>query len=141
VHLPERREDWGSSHAAAPPEQEVLDRYLDAWERRDLDSLAELLKEDVRLSMPPTPAWVLGRADVLRFFVNYPWRPGTRRHVRVATRANRLPAYAIFQEDSPGAPAEPFGLEVIRIEDGLIAGLDYFLQPELIERFTIDAPA
>jgi hypothetical protein len=41
----------------------------------------------------------------------------------------------------PDAPPEPFGIEVLRIEDGLIAEIHYFLQPELIGRFAIAPPA
>src|SRR5262249_12656357 len=54
-HLPERREDWRRSRLADPREREVLARYLGAWERTDPRALAALLKEDVRLSMPPSP--------------------------------------------------------------------------------------
>jgi RNA polymerase sigma-70 factor (ECF subfamily) len=99
------------------------------------------LKEDVRLSMPPSPAWCFGRDAVARFFAAYPWRPSARRHLHVATRANRQPAFAVFLAGAPSAPPEPFAIEVLRIEDGLIADIDYFLQPELVERFAIAPPA
>jgi RNA polymerase sigma-70 factor (ECF subfamily) len=140
-YLPARREDWRRSRLADPREREVLARYLDAWERTDARALAALLKEDVRLSMPPSPAWCFGRDAVGRFFAAYPWRPSARRHLHVATRANRQPAFAVFLEGAPGAPPEPFAIEVLRIEDGLIADIDYFLQPELVERFAIAPPA
>jgi hypothetical protein len=58
----------------------------------------------------------------------------------VATRANRQPAFAVFLEGAPGAPPEPFAIEVLRIADGRIADIDYFLQPELVERFAITPP-
>jgi len=139
-YLPERREDWRRSRLANPREREVLARYLDAWERTDARALAALLKEDVRLSMPPSPAWCFGRDAVARFFAAYPWSPSARRHLHVATRANRQPAFAVFLEGASGAPAEPFAVEVLRIEDGLIADIDNFLQPELLERFAIAPP-
>ncbi|HEX4527489.1 MAG TPA: RNA polymerase subunit sigma-70 [Gaiellaceae bacterium] len=139
-HLPERREDWRRSPVADPREREVLARYLEAWERTDARALVALLKEDVRLSMPPSPAWCFGRDAVARFFAAYPWRPRARRHLHVATRANRQPAYAVFLEGASGTPPEPFAIEVLRIEDGLIADIDFFLQPELIERFAIARP-
>ena len=140
-HLPERREDWRPSRPADPREREVLARYLAAWERTDTQALAALLREDVRLSMPPSPLWCLGRDAVARFFAAYPWRPSARRHLHVPTRANRQPAFAVFLEGTAGAPPEPFAIEVLRIEDGLITDLDYFLQPELLERFAVAPPA
>ena len=140
-HLPERRDDWRSSPGADSREREALARYMDAWKRTDVDALAALLKEDAHLTMPPSSAWVFGRDAIARFFTNYPFRPTARPHVHVPTRANRQPAYAVFLQDEPGAPAEPFALEVLRIEDGLIAEIHYFLQPELLGRFAVAPPA
>jgi RNA polymerase sigma-70 factor (ECF subfamily) len=140
-HLPERREDWHGSPPADSREREVLARYLDAWDRTDPSALAAVLKDDVRLSMPPSSAWCFGRDAVARFFEAYPWRPSERRHLHVPTRANRQPAFAVFLEGPTGAPPEPFSVEVLRIEDGLIAEIDHFLQPDLLERFAIAPPA
>ena len=135
LHLPERRDDWHRPQSPDRVEQEVLARYMDAWKRTDVQALAALLKEDAHLTMPPSPAWVFGREGIARFFANYPFRPSARRHLHVPTRANRQPAYAVFLQREPGAAPEPFALEVLRIEDGLIAEIHYFLQPELLGRF------
>ena len=140
-HLPERRDDWHAEHASDPVEQEVLARYMDAWKRTDVHALAALLKEDAHLTMPPSPAWVFGRDAIARFFAKYPFRPTARTHLHVPTRANRQPAYAVFLKSEADAPPEPFALEVLRIEDGLIAEIHYFLQPELLGRFAISPPA
>jgi hypothetical protein len=60
----------------------------------------------------------------------------------VPTRANRQPAYAVFlQAAEPGAPPDPFAVEVLRIQDGLIAEIHYFLQQELLGRFAVAPPA
>lgn len=140
-HLPERRDDWRAAPASDPVEQDVLERYMEAWKRTDVQALAALLKEDAHLTMPPSPAWVFGRDAIARFFANYPFRPTARRHLHVPTRANRQPAYAVFLQGEPGAPPSPFALEVLRIEDGLIAEIHYFLQPELLGRFSVAPPA
>ena len=141
-HLPERRDDWRRSNPADPVEQEVLARYLDAWKRTDVHALAAILKEDAQLTMPPSPFWVSGRDAITRFFTNYPFSPTARQHLQVPTRANRQPAYAVFlRRTKRGAPPKPFALEVLRIENGLIAELHYFLQPELLGRFAVEPPA
>jgi RNA polymerase sigma-70 factor, ECF subfamily len=125
-----------------PREREVLERYIDAWERTDSDALAALLKEDAQLTMPPSPAWVFGRDAIASFFARYPFAPTAPRHLHVPTRANRQPAYAVFlQAAEPGASPEPFAVEVLRIEGGLIAEIHYFLQPELLGRFAVARPA
>jgi len=119
----------------------VLMRYMDAWKRTDLNALAALLKEDAQLTMPPTPGWFFGRDAILRFYARYPFRVGASEHLHTPTRANRQPAHAVWRRVQPDAPPEPFGIEVLRIEDGLIAEIHYFLQPELIGRFAIAPPA
>jgi RNA polymerase sigma-70 factor (ECF subfamily) len=140
-HLPERREAWQRSRPADPLEGAVLARYLEAWKRTDIEALTAVLTEDARLTMPPSARWCFGRDAVGRFFAAYPFRPSARKHLHVPTRANRQPAFAVFLEGKDGAAPEPFALEVLRIEDGLIAEIDIFLQPKLLERFAVLPPA
>jgi RNA polymerase sigma-70 factor, ECF subfamily len=140
-HLPQRRDEWHREHRTDPREQEVLERYMDAWKRTDVNALAALLKEDARLTMPPTPGWFFGRDAILRFYARYPFRVAASEHLHAPTRANRQPAHALWRRVKPGAPAEPFGIEVLRIEDGLIAEIHYFLLPYLVERFAVAPPA
>lgn len=140
-HLPEHRLEWRRSRPADASERAVLSQYMDAWKRTDVDALVALLKEDARLTMPPTPAWYAGRAAIGRFFANYPFSPAARPHLHVPTRANRQPAFAVFIRPTPSAAPRPFALEVLRIEDRLIEEIDYFLQPELLERFAVTPPA
>lgn len=138
--LPERRDEWRRPDPDAH-EQEVLARYMEAWRRTDVQALAALLKEDAQLTMPPSPAWFFGRDAIARFYARYPFRPAASKHLHVPTRANRQPAYAVWRQVEAEAPPEPFAIEVLRIEDGLIAELHYFLLPELLERFAVAPPA
>jgi RNA polymerase sigma-70 factor (ECF subfamily) len=140
-HLPEQRLEWRRSRPPDPGERAVLAQYMDAWERTDVDALVALLKEDARLTMPPTPAWYAGREAIGRFFAHYPFSPSARPHLHVPTRANRQPAFAVFIRPAPDAAPRPFALEVLRIGDGLIEEIDYFLRPELPERFAVTPPA
>ena len=63
--LPERRTEWAPSSEPSEEERELLRRYVDAHERADADALAELLREDARLTMPPHPTWYAGREAIL----------------------------------------------------------------------------
>ena len=140
-HLPERRNDWQRSEPDDPRDEEVLERYMDAWKRTDVHALAALLKEDAELTMPPSPAWVFGRDAIAHFYARYPFRPTASKHLHVPTRANRQPAYAVWRQVEAGAAPEPFAIEVLRIEDGLIAEIHYFMLPALFERFAVAPPA
>jgi RNA polymerase sigma-70 factor (ECF subfamily) len=140
-HLPERRTEWTRTRTPDAEEQSLLERYMDAWSRTDVDALVALLADGARLAMPPTPAWYSGREAIAAFFANLPFRPSAIPHIHVPTRANRQPAFAVFLAGDPGTAPRPFALEVLRLEDGLIAEIDIFLQPELIKHFAVSAPA
>ena len=75
--LGERRSEWAPSSEPSQDERELLRRYVDAHERADADALAALLREDVRLTMPPHPVWYDGREAVV---IAVP--PGIRPRVR-----------------------------------------------------------
>jgi RNA polymerase sigma-70 factor (ECF subfamily) len=138
-HLPERRLDSAGGTPAAAAERVLLERYVEAWHRADVDSLVALLREDAKLAMPPTPAWYDGRESVRAFLVNHPLGSGSPRHVHVPTRANRQPAFAVFLVDEQGT--RPVGVEVLRIENGAIAEIQIFRDPRLVERFGVTPPA
>jgi RNA polymerase sigma-70 factor (ECF subfamily) len=137
--LPPRRLEWVRSDTRDAEERLLLQRYMDAWNRADVDGLVALLKEDARFAMPPMPAWYEGREAIGVFLANYPLSPAWPLHIHVPTRANRQPAFAVFFPGDHGAAPRPVGVEVLRIEDGLIAEIDAFLQPELLERFAVTA--
>ncbi len=95
-----------------------------AWEARDVDAFVGLLTDDVRLSMPPLPAWFDGVAAVREFLVERmfatPWR------LRI-TEANGQPALWCWQADASGH--HPGGLTVLTVRDGRVAALTCFLAP------------
>jgi RNA polymerase sigma-70 factor (ECF subfamily) len=139
--LPSDRVDWARQRIPDPGEQVLLRRYVEAWERSDVDGLVALLAEDARFAMPPMAAWYEGRDAIGTFLAGYPLSARFPRHIHVPTRANRQPAFGVFFEGERGSPPRPVGVEVLRIERGLIAEIDVFLQPELIEWFGITPPA
>ena len=138
--LPERRTEWPRNAAAQAAERRLLDRYMGAWHRIDVDGIVALLKEEARLVMPPLPAWFEGRGAIGTFLSRLPLGPGVPRHIHVPTRANRQPAFAVFLEGDGGAPPRPLAVEVLGIEDGLIAEIDIFLEPRLVAAFAVSPP-
>jgi RNA polymerase sigma-70 factor (ECF subfamily) len=140
-HLPKERVHWQRTEAPDADERALLQRYVEAWKRSDVDGLVALLAEDARFAMPPMAAWYEGRDAIGTFLAGYPLAPTFPHHIHVPTRANRHPAFGVFLAGERGAPPRPIGVEVLRIDRGLIAEIDIFLQPELVERFAITPPA
>src|SRR4029079_1776034 len=85
--LPERRTEWARATAPTEAERELLRRYLDAHERADAEALAELLRDDARLTMPPTPSWYDGR-DAIMTAQQQGWDPAFGQLRGVVTAAN-----------------------------------------------------
>ena len=81
---------------AEPDRRALLDRFAAAIEDADASALAELLREDVALEMPPVLTWFTGRKAVVRFVAaSFLSEPGALR--LVAVEANGQPAFAVYQ--------------------------------------------
>ena len=115
-------------------QRQVLDRFVDAWQRCDIDALAAVLREDVILSMPPELITITGRAQVTRFFATVP-AGGRLDTIRlVATRANGHPALAAYLP-SETDHCRGYGIMVFTTVDDGIATITGFPSPDLFARF------
>jgi len=106
---------------------------MEAFERHDDRQLVALLREDVRLAMPPHPTWYAGREAVAAFLASVAFGPGSEPHRFVPTRANRQPAFGVYRGD--GADARPFAINLVEIKSGLVADMHFFKYPELFPAF------
>jgi RNA polymerase sigma-70 factor, ECF subfamily len=122
----------GAAAADSEAEQELLDRYVDAFERYDMDALVALLHEDATFSMPPYPLWLHGRAQVRAWLLGQGIGCQGSRVLKVA--ANGGPAFATYRPAGPSSH-EPFALVVMKVEDGKVADLCHYLYPELFPAF------
>jgi RNA polymerase sigma-70 factor, ECF subfamily len=105
---------------------ELLARYVEAFERYDMDALTQLIHEDATQSMPPYDLWLSGRDDIFRWWVG----PGIGcRGSRVipTTAANGAPAFGQYKPSPTGDGYEPWALQVLEIADGRIVELTFFL--------------
>jgi RNA polymerase sigma-70 factor (ECF subfamily) len=105
---------------------ELLARYVDAFERYDMDALTALIHEDATQSMPPYDLWLSGRDDILSWWVG----PGAGcRGSRVipTLTANGAPAFGQYKPNPTGEGYEPWALQVLEISDGRIVEFTFFL--------------
>jgi RNA polymerase sigma-70 factor (ECF subfamily) len=116
-----------AARAAAPLDdagRALLGRYVDAFERYDMDALTALLHEDAVWNMPPYDLWLQTHLDIRRWCLG----PGIgcRGSRLIATTANGSPAFGQYKPSAEGG-LEPWSLQVIEIADGRIAGITFFL--------------
>ena len=103
----------------------LLSRYVDAFERYDMDSLTALLHEDASWSMPPYELWLQTNEDIVRWCLG----PGIacRGSRLVPTMANGSPAFGHYKPSGPGGRHEPWSLQVLELSAGRISGITFFL--------------
>jgi RNA polymerase sigma-70 factor (ECF subfamily) len=106
-------------------ERATVERYIAAWDAADVAALAALLKEDVEMTMPPTPSWYRGRDAVAAFFTAHFTRFPAGRLRLALTRANAAPALAVYDGDVP------FALKVLDIDHAGIRAINGFTDPSL----------
>jgi RNA polymerase sigma-70 factor (ECF subfamily) len=104
---------------------ELLERYVDAFERYDIERLVSLLHEDAVQSMPPFAMWIRGAAHIGRFMVE-PGPSACRGSRLVPTSANGSPAFGQYRPDPTGGYT-PWALQVLEISGGKVTGMSWFL--------------
>jgi RNA polymerase sigma-70 factor (ECF subfamily) len=134
--LPGRRAEWTPAPASNEEERELLRRYLDAHDRGDVNALAELLREDARLTMPPHAVWFDGREAILIASAKG-FDPDFGELRGVATGANLQPAVAHYLRPPGASDFRPLALDVLRVEGGRVAEISSFVFPELFPAFDL----
>jgi RNA polymerase sigma-70 factor (ECF subfamily) len=120
----------GGRPAALDVDQaELLTRYVDAFERYDMDSLVNLLHRDAVMSMPPFQMWLQGARDIVTWMVQ-PGPSACRGSKLIATRANGCPAFAQYRPDHDNGGHNAWGLQVLEVSGGRIVGYNVFLDVE-----------
>ena len=110
---------------------DLLDRYVDAFERYDMDALTSLIHQDATQSMPPFDLWLRGRDDIFTWW----YGPGIGcqgSRVIPTVAANGSPAFGQYKPSESGEGYEPWALQVLEIEDGKIVELSFFLDTEAL---------
>jgi RNA polymerase sigma-70 factor (ECF subfamily) len=112
-------------------DQAFLARYVDAFERYDMDALSALIHEDATQSMPPFDMWLAGREDIFKWWVG-PGNGCRGSRVIPTVSANGSPAFGQYKPATDGDGYEPWALQVLEIENGRIGELTFFLNTETL---------
>ncbi len=110
----------------------LLQAFLSAWESRDVTAMVDLLADDVHFTMPPLPAWFIGREFVRKFFAERvfqtPWR-------LQPLRGNGQPGFACYLKQAGDNRFRPGGVVLLRVSNDRIAAIDSFLDAAVCRRF------
>ena len=115
----------------------LLARYVDAFERYDMDKLTALLRDDATWNMPPYDLWLQTHRDIVAWCIG----PGfaCRGSRLVVTAANGSPAFGQYKPDPKGG-YEPWSLQVLELSGDRISGITFFLDtPNFFPLFGLPA--
>lgn len=130
---------WPEGRTVPPidaAQQQLLVRYLKAWESHDADGFGALLKEDASVVMPPWLEWYVGRETIRAFFAKQ-WQTCAGLRLR-PTGANGQPAFGVYERAADGRFAA-HSLHVITFAGAEISTVTLFHEPKLFRAFGLPA--
>jgi RNA polymerase sigma-70 factor, ECF subfamily len=139
-HLPEQSQQATLRSVGDDGIRELVERYVDAWERGDVDAVAAMLAEDAAIAMPPMASWFRG-AGVLVFLRDWAFSgrvygaEGKRRVRVLPVRASGQPAFGTYSWDPERERYLPTVLQVLTLRGDRIEEITGFVTPEIFARF------
>jgi RNA polymerase sigma-70 factor (ECF subfamily) len=130
-------EDAVTLDALDADQKVLLDKYVDAFWRKDVATLATLLAEDALWEMPPFANWYVGAQNIANL-VDTQCPGGVNDMPMVATVANGQPAFGLYMR-SPEGDFVPFHLQVISLVGDKVRHVGAFFDPRLFPTFGLPA--
>jgi RNA polymerase sigma-70 factor (ECF subfamily) len=128
--LPEASQQTTLRALGDPAVRELVNRYIDAWERGDVTALSAMLAEDATFTMPPYAMWWRGR-DVIAAFA------AEAVHRYVPTRANGQAANAAYRWNPETGQYHAEALEVLTLHGTQVKEMTAFITPQLFPHFCL----
>jgi RNA polymerase sigma-70 factor, ECF subfamily len=126
--------------------REIVETYVDAWERGDADTIAAMLADEAIIAMPPMPTWFRGRDAVHAFLTDWAFakrwaaarsrfEAGARRVRLIPVRASGQLAFGSYSWNEERGAYTPTALQVLTMDGARIAEIDGFVTPDAFSRF------
>jgi RNA polymerase sigma-70 factor (ECF subfamily) len=112
----------------------VVDGYVDAWQRDDVEALAGMLTEESVFAMPPYATWFRGREAIAEFLRAFPMSEGNRWRL-VPARANGQLAFGHYEWREERGAFVAHAIDVLTLRGDRIAEIIAFMDPDAFSRF------
>jgi RNA polymerase sigma-70 factor (ECF subfamily) len=138
ARLPERSQQATLRALGDDALREIVDAFVVAWERGDVEAVAAMLAQEAIIAMPPMPTWYQGRDAVAAFLRRSPLAPSLRWRV-VPARASAQLAFAFYLWSEEMGAFAAHDILVLTIHGARIAELTAFLEPAAFRHFGLPA--
>jgi RNA polymerase sigma-70 factor, ECF subfamily len=139
--VPERSQQTTLQALGDDEVKRVVTRYVDAWERNDVEAFAAMLTEDATFAMPPLASWYQGREAIRQWAIGWPLS-GTWRWRALPTQANGQIALGFYAYNEDERGYRPFALNVLTLRGAQVSDVTAFIArsaepkaPEVFERY------
>jgi RNA polymerase sigma-70 factor, ECF subfamily len=126
TRLPDRTQQTTLRTLGDDRVRELAQRYIDAWERADVDAILGMLADDATFTMPPLPTWYRGHAAIAGFLTRYALQDRWR---LLPARANGQLAFGAYAWDEEEGRYTPLSLDVITLHGTKATGVTSFVTP------------
>jgi len=117
----------------SPAQLQLLDRYVDAFWRKDVDTIVSLLTAEATWDMPPFTSWFKG-PDAIGWLIGNECPGGAHDMPMLETRANGQPAYGLYMR-TPTGDFVPFQLQVLELDGDRVKHVTAFFDHALFTTF------
>jgi RNA polymerase sigma-70 factor (ECF subfamily) len=107
--------------------RQVVERYIDAWERGEVNAILAMLAEDATFAMPPLSTWYHGRDAIAVFLTRFALRDRWR---LIPTRANGQPAFGAYAWEPNNRRYTPLSLDVLTLAGTQATDITSFVTPQ-----------
>ena len=114
--------------------RKIVNRFADAWEHNDVDTVVAMLADCARMTMPPWPSWYKGRDAIATFLRSWPLSLRKRWRL-IPTGANGQAAVAGYLWDEQTSTFRPETIIVLTLRDARLEEITAFRSPELFPPF------
>jgi RNA polymerase sigma-70 factor (ECF subfamily) len=137
ARLPERSQQKTLRSLDDGDLKRVVEGFVDAWERADVDAIVSMLARDAVFAMPPEPTWFAGRDAVAAFLAGVVLSPQSPRHRLVPTRANGQIAFGHYSWRAEANAFVRHAITVLALRGTQIAAITSFRSPEAFTGFDL----
>jgi RNA polymerase sigma-70 factor (ECF subfamily) len=121
------------SEPSSSDQRELLDRFVAAFEAKDITAMVKIFTTDAVWEMPPFTGWYQGPENIVRLVDTRCPAEGPGDMRLVPTRANGQPAFGLYMRQ--GDVYKPFNLPVLTLTPSGVSHVSCFFDLRLFETF------